>query len=94
MVQNKISNMTRFNKFRISVVALILIITTMTVRVNSQNLPAFDQIGTAAGNVEMHFIGHGSLMFKLNDKIVYVDPVKSSGNYDNLPQSRYHTGNT
>ena len=76
-----------FNKFRISVVALILINTTMTARVNSQNLPAFDQIVTSAGNVEMHFIGHGSLMFRLNDKIVYVDPVKSSGNYDNLPKA-------
>ena len=59
----------------------------MTLRVNSQNLPAVDQIGTSAGNVELHFIGHGSLMFKMNDRIVYVDPVKSSGSYDNLPKA-------
>jgi L-ascorbate metabolism protein UlaG (beta-lactamase superfamily) len=76
-----------FKNFRITVVALILINTAMTARVNSQNLPAFDQIGTSAGNIEMHFIGHGSLMFSLNGKIVYVDPVKSSGIYDNLPKA-------
>jgi L-ascorbate metabolism protein UlaG (beta-lactamase superfamily) len=79
--------MTSLLKLRISVVAIILISTAMTARVNSQNLPAFDQIATSAGNVEMHFIGHGSLMFRLNDKIVYVDPVKSSGSYDNLPKA-------
>jgi L-ascorbate metabolism protein UlaG (beta-lactamase superfamily) len=83
----KICNMTSFNKSRISIVALILIFTAMTARVDSQNLPAVDQIGTAAGNVEIHFIGHGSLMFKLNDLILYVDPVKSSGSYDNLPRA-------
>jgi L-ascorbate metabolism protein UlaG (beta-lactamase superfamily) len=77
--------MTRNQKFRIAVVALILISNAMIARVTSQNLPASDQIGTAAGNVEIHFIGHGSLMFKLKDKILYVDPVKSSGSYDNLP---------
>jgi L-ascorbate metabolism protein UlaG (beta-lactamase superfamily) len=77
--------MARLRKFRISVGALILISTSMTARVTSQSLPVSDNIGTAAGNVEIHFIGHGSLMFKLNDKILYVDPVKSSGSYDNLP---------
>jgi L-ascorbate metabolism protein UlaG (beta-lactamase superfamily) len=79
--------MKSFNKFRISVVALILMNTAMNLRVNSQNLPSVDQVGTTAGNVEIHFIGHGSLMFKLNDKIVYTDPVKSSGSYDGLPKA-------
>ena len=79
--------MNGLNNFRISVVALIVINITMSTSVNSQNLPAVDQIASAAGNVEIHFIGHGSLMFRLNDKIVYVDPVKSSGSYDNLPRA-------
>ena len=59
----------------------------MAMSLNSQNLPAFDRISTTAGIVEIHFIGHGSLMFKLNDLNIYVDPVKSSGNYDNLPKA-------
>ena len=59
----------------------------MAIQINSQNLPAFDPIGTAAGNVEIYFIGHGSLLFKMNDMTIYVDPVRSSGNYDNLPKA-------
>jgi L-ascorbate metabolism protein UlaG (beta-lactamase superfamily) len=72
---------------RVLNVALNLIFTAMTIQVNSQNLPAFDQIGTAAGNVEIHFIGHGSLMFRMNDMTIYVDPVRSSGKYDNLSKA-------
>jgi L-ascorbate metabolism protein UlaG (beta-lactamase superfamily) len=75
------------NKTRVLEVALTLIFATMTFQVKSQNLPASDQIVTTAGNVELHFIGHGSLMFKMSDMIIYVDPVRSSGNYDNLPKA-------
>ncbi len=53
----------------------------------SQNFPAFDNYQTSAGVVEMHFIGHGSLMFKVNDFIIHVDPVSSSGNYDQKPKA-------
>ncbi len=74
-------------KFGISVIVFILIHITMSPRVNSQSLPDVDQISTASGKIELHFIGHGSLMFKMLDKAVYVDPVKSSGNYDNLPKA-------
>jgi len=59
----------------------------MTNPAYSQDLPAFDKINTSAGIVEMHFIGHGSLMFKVNGFIIYIDPVRSSGNYDNLPKA-------
>jgi len=59
----------------------------MAIPVNSQNLPAFDRISTSAGNVEIHFIGHGSLMFKTDNFIIYVDPVRSSGNYIYLPKA-------
>ena len=74
-------------KSRLLGIALTLILTAMTVQVKSQNLPASDLIVTAAGNVEMQFIGHGSLMFKIHDTIIYVDPVKSSGNYANFPKA-------
>jgi L-ascorbate metabolism protein UlaG (beta-lactamase superfamily) len=74
-------------KSRVLGVASTLIITVMSGQVKSQNLPESDQLGTASGNVEMRFIGHGSLMFKMDEKIVYVDPVKSSGNYDDLPKA-------
>lgn len=59
----------------------------MTLPVFSQDMPAFDDINTSAGIVEMHFIGHGSLMFKINNFIIYIDPVRSSGSYENLPKA-------
>lgn len=60
---------------------------TMAVPVNSQEDTGIDRINTSAGIVDMHFIGHGSLMFKLNDFFIYVDPVRTSGSYDNLPRA-------
>ena len=72
---------------RVSRVFLTIIIIVMTIPAYSQDLPAFDKINTTAGIVEMHFIGHGSLMFKVNSFIIYIDPVRSSGNYDNLPKA-------
>jgi len=59
----------------------------MVNRGNSQNVPEYDKITTSSGTVEMHFIGHGSLMFKINGLVLYFDPVRSSGNYDFLPKA-------
>jgi L-ascorbate metabolism protein UlaG (beta-lactamase superfamily) len=66
---------------------LIIIHFTMTNMAFSQERPAFDKITTSAGVVEMHFIGHASLMFKLNDYCIHIDPVGSMGNYDVLPRA-------
>ena len=59
----------------------------MTLSVFSQDMPAVDKFNTSAGVVEMHFIGHGSLMFSLNNFSVYIDPVRSSGSYENFPKA-------
>lgn len=59
----------------------------MTTRIFSQNPPEMDKIRTLAGDVELHFIGHGSLMFRLNSFCIHIDPVRSSGDYTNLPQA-------
>lgn len=53
----------------------------------SQESPEYDKIVTSAGTVEMHFIGHGSLMFKNNGFVIYIDPANSSGNYKFLPKA-------
>jgi L-ascorbate metabolism protein UlaG (beta-lactamase superfamily) len=79
--------MNNFDKSRVLGIVLTIIITAMTFQVKSQNFPASDQIASATGNIELHFIGHGSLMFKMNDMVIYIDPVKSSGKYDKLPKA-------
>ena len=66
---------------------LILTIIAMTFPANSQNNPAVDQINSSAGLVNMYFIGHGSLMFEIKGFVIHIDPVRSSGNYDNLPKA-------
>jgi L-ascorbate metabolism protein UlaG (beta-lactamase superfamily) len=66
---------------------LIILLTAMIIPVFSQETPEYDKLVTSAGPVEMHFIGHGSLMFKVNGFVIYIDPVRSSGNYDFLPKA-------
>ena len=66
---------------------LTIIIITMTIPAHSQDIPDYDKLITSAGVLEMHFIGHGSLMFKVNGFVIYIDPVRSSGNYDFLPKA-------
>jgi L-ascorbate metabolism protein UlaG (beta-lactamase superfamily) len=68
------------------IISLIIFI-AMAIPSFSQKYPAFDIFPSSAGDIEMHFIGHGSLMFKIKNFIIYVDPVSSSGNYDNLPKA-------
>ncbi len=69
------------------ILSLIIIFFAMANQAFSQEAPAFDKISTSAGEVEMHFIGHGSLMFKLDDYCIHIDPVRSMGNYDVLPKA-------
>lgn len=59
----------------------------MTLPVFSQDMPDFDKITTSSGVVEMHFLGHGSLMFKVNGFVIYIDPVTSSGDYRFRPKA-------
>ena len=72
--------------FKKSIVVLTLILCATTQKSFSQNYPEFDRINTAVGNVELHFIGHGSLMFKVNGFIIHIDPVSSYANYKLLPK--------
>lgn len=72
---------------RVNKVFLTVIIIAMSVQGFSQEPPAYDKVNTSAGIVEMHFIGHGSLMFKVNGFIIYIDPVRSSGSYDFFPKA-------
>jgi L-ascorbate metabolism protein UlaG (beta-lactamase superfamily) len=70
-----------------SVSVLILIFLIMAASAFPQEKPAVDKITTTAGEVEMYFIGHGSLMFKIGDYVIHIDPVRSSGNYSGLPKA-------
>jgi L-ascorbate metabolism protein UlaG (beta-lactamase superfamily) len=66
---------------------IALIFLAISYKVFSQNYPELDRINTSVGNVELHFIGHGSLMFRVNGYAIYIDPVNSSGDYRFLPKA-------
>ncbi len=46
-----------------------------------------DVIKTKAGDLEITFIGHGTLMFTFGGKVIHVDPVGQYADYDKLPQA-------
>ena len=46
-----------------------------------------DKIPTSQGELEMLFIGHGTLMFKFNKLVIHIDPVSREADYANLPDA-------
>ncbi|MEI6705127.1 MAG: MBL fold metallo-hydrolase [Deltaproteobacteria bacterium] len=54
---------------------------------NASELFEKDVIKTVAGNLEITFIGHGSLMMKFGGKIVHVDPYIKLADYARLPKA-------
>jgi len=78
-------NNTRFKI--ITKVCTALIFSAMINPLFAQDDPEFDKFPTTAGTLETHFIGHGSLMFKLNGYVIHIDPVSSSGYYEFLPKA-------
>jgi L-ascorbate metabolism protein UlaG (beta-lactamase superfamily) len=46
-----------------------------------------DVIKTTAGDLEIFFIGHGSLMMKFGNKVIHVDPYSRLTDYAKLPKA-------
>ncbi len=46
-----------------------------------------DVIKTSEGELEMFFIGHGTLMFTYKDMVIHIDPTMREANYANLPDA-------
>jgi len=46
-----------------------------------------DKIKTTQGDLEITFIGHGSLMCRFNNMVIHIDPVSDMGDYSGLPKA-------
>ncbi len=46
-----------------------------------------DVIGTSMGELEISFLGHGTLMFSVGDLVVHVDPWSRMADYTELPDA-------
>ena len=71
---------------KISYVFVFLMICAALLTAGNQGLDK-DVIKTSQGDLEITFIGHGSLMFTFNKKIIHVDPVSEMADYSTLPKA-------
>jgi len=46
-----------------------------------------DVIETSVGELEITFVGHGTLMFKLGDTVIHVDPTSAEADYAKMPKA-------
>jgi L-ascorbate metabolism protein UlaG (beta-lactamase superfamily) len=46
-----------------------------------------DVVPTSGGDLEIYFIGHGSLLFKYKSRTIYVDPFNRLADYSKLPKA-------
>jgi len=70
------------------IIALImLLILTCPFAASARKQFAADTITTAAGDVTITFIGHGSLMLAFTGKTIYIDPFSKLADYSTLPKA-------
>jgi len=69
------------------VAAFVLSVMWASVPATSAALFEKDTIGTTAGNVEITFIGHGTLMLRWGEKTIHVDPWSKLAAYEEMPQA-------
>jgi len=65
--------------------AVLLLITPFPVAAQQDFVK--DTIKTSNGNLEITFIGHGTLMFAFDGKIIHVDPFGRLTDYSKLPKA-------
>ena len=46
-----------------------------------------DTFNTQMGNLTMSFVGHGTLMFELDDLVIHIDPVGREADYSKMPDA-------
>ncbi len=71
-----------------SVVCMLMVFVALWVHpLIAQELFEKDIIETSAGDLEITFIGHGSLMFEFDGKIIHIDPYGKLADYGTLPKA-------
>jgi len=55
--------------------------------VSGQSVLEQDTIQTSSGNLVITFVGHGTLMFNYNDKVIHIDPYGKLIDYSNMPKA-------
>ncbi|MEE9465077.1 MAG: MBL fold metallo-hydrolase, partial [Candidatus Neomarinimicrobiota bacterium] len=66
---------------------VILCSIVMPFSVLSQEVFEEEVFTTSAGDLTISFIGHGSLMFAFNGRIIHIDPVSRVADYTHMPKA-------
>ena len=67
---------------------LLMLFVLCTVNLaTAQNQFETDSITTTSGDLKISFIGHGTLIFTFNEKILHLDPYGSLADYSTLPKA-------
>ncbi|MCK4574780.1 MBL fold metallo-hydrolase [candidate division WOR-3 bacterium] len=70
-----------------SLVSIGLLVVFCAVPVMAQEQYEKDLIETSAGDLEITFIGHGTLMFLFGETVIHVDPWSRLADYSKLPKA-------
>lgn len=71
----------------INLMAIAFLVVCFAIPVMAMEEFEKDLIETSAGNLEITFIGHGTLMFVFGDKVIHVDPWSRLADYSKLPKA-------
>jgi L-ascorbate metabolism protein UlaG (beta-lactamase superfamily) len=66
---------------------MTIFVICLTVPVMAQESFEKDVIATSCGDLEITFIGHGTLMFVFGGKVIHVDPWSRLADYSRLPKA-------
>lgn len=66
---------------------ILMIWVASSLAVSAQKKFEVDTIPLRSGNLEITFIGHASLIFKYQDRYIYVDPVMQLADYSKFPKA-------
>jgi L-ascorbate metabolism protein UlaG (beta-lactamase superfamily) len=70
------------------VICILMVFVALCVHpVIAQELFETDIIQTSAGDLEITFIGHGTLMFEIDGKVIHIDPYGKLADYGTLPKA-------
>jgi len=70
-----------------SVLLITAIVVSMVFFSQAQSKFQNDILKTSAGDLQMTFIGHGTLMFTYAGKVIHIDPVSMYADYSTLPKA-------
>lgn len=68
-------------------ILFLILIIIFNIKLNGQNGLITDKLPTSKGQIEITFIGHASLMFKWDHKVIYVDPWLDGKSFESLPKA-------